>query len=162
MGKIWQEMGYIRWPLLFSFLAVVGLSLWSAMRLYRPGATADLRTKAWIDTVLFWGGFALIAGVLGTFVGFILAAQSVAQAGGVEISLVWYGMKVASPALRSGPSSWPSRHWRGSRFNCAGGFCSPGRSAELRNVRGRGRSRTGPRVSARVYTGVTGRPGSYA
>jgi len=95
MGKIWQEMGYIRWPLLFSFLAMVGLSLWSAMRLYRPGATADLRTKAWIDTVLFWGGFALIAGVLGTFVGFILAAQSVAQAGGVEISLVWYGMKVA-------------------------------------------------------------------
>lgn len=102
MGEIWHQMGYIHWPLLFSFLAMVGLSLWSALRLYRPGATADLRTKAWIDAVLFWGGFALIAGVLGTLVGFMLAAQSIAQAGSVETSLVWYGMKIALSSSAAG------------------------------------------------------------
>jgi hypothetical protein len=95
MDAIWQEMGYIRWPLLFSFLAVVGLSTWSALRLYRPGASADLRTKAWVDAVLFWGGFALFAGVLGTLVGVIIAAQFIERASDVNPGLVWGGIRVA-------------------------------------------------------------------
>jgi hypothetical protein len=95
-------MGFIHWPLLFSFLAVVGLSLWSVVRLYRPGATADLRTKAWIDAVLFWGGFALIAGVLGTLVGVIVAAQSIEHAGAVDPTLVWGGVKVALSSAATG------------------------------------------------------------
>ncbi len=102
MGRIWQEMGYIHYPLLFAFLAVAGLSLWSAMRLYRPGATADLRTKAWIDAVLFWGGFAFVAGVLGTVVGVIVAAQSIEQAAEVDPRLVWGGMKVALTSTAAG------------------------------------------------------------
>ncbi len=102
MGRIWYEMGFIHWPLLFSFLAMVGLASWSALRLYRSGATADLRTKAWIDAVLFWGGFAFIAGVLGTLVGFIVAAQSIERAGNVATSLVFGGMKVALSSSAAG------------------------------------------------------------
>ena len=102
MNDLWNQMGHIHWPLLFSFLAVVGLSLWSAMRVYGPGATANLRTKAWIDAVLFWGGFALIAGVLGTLVGFIIAAQSIEQMGGVELHLLFGGMKIALSCTAAG------------------------------------------------------------
>lgn len=95
LGMVWQEMGFMRYPLAFSFMVVLALSAWSVSRLYRPGAEADLRTRAWIDGILFWGGFALIAGVLGTLVGIIVAAQSIELAGEVSTTLVWGGIKIA-------------------------------------------------------------------
>lgn len=95
MGVIWESIGFIRWPLLLSFLAVAILAVWSAIRLFRSGASPDLRTKAWLDAILFWGGFALISGVLGTLVGIIIASQAIEAAGEVSTTLVWGGIKVA-------------------------------------------------------------------
>ena len=95
MSEIWNSLGVIRWPLVFSFLAVVSLASWSAARLFRPGATPDLRSKAWVDAILFWGGFAVISGVLGTLVGIIIAAQYIEAAGAISTSMVWGGIKVA-------------------------------------------------------------------
>jgi len=92
---LWREIGWIHWPLAFSLLAVTGLAAWSAYRLFLRDQAADLRTKAWVDAILFWGGFALISGVLGTLVGVIIAAQSIEAAGGVRATLVWGGIKVA-------------------------------------------------------------------
>lgn len=95
MGMIWEAMGLIRWPLFLSFIAVTGLALWSATRLFRHDASPDLRTKAWLDAILFWGGFALITGVLGTLVGIIIASQAIEAAGDVSTALVWGGIKVS-------------------------------------------------------------------
>jgi hypothetical protein len=95
MGMIWESVGFIRWPLFVSFLAVVLLGLWSAIKLFRPGASPDLRTKAWLDAILFWGGFALISGVLGTLIGIIIASQAIEAAGAVSTPLIWGGIKVA-------------------------------------------------------------------
>jgi hypothetical protein len=91
----WNAVGFIRWPLVFSLLAVVFLSGLSTYRLFRPGAWGDLRTKVWIDAILFWGGFAVVAGALGTVVGVVLAAQSIEAAGEISTALVAGGMKVA-------------------------------------------------------------------
>ena len=91
----WNGMGFIRWPLLFSFLAVMGFALWSAVRLFRPSATADLLSKAWLDAILFWGGFSAITGLLGTLVGFTIATQSIEAAGVVDVTLMWGGIKVS-------------------------------------------------------------------
>ncbi|KPJ82969.1 MAG: hypothetical protein AMS19_06010 [Gemmatimonas sp. SG8_23] len=95
MDVVWNSMGFMRWPLAFSLLCVVLLSAYSFGRLYRPSATADLLTKTWLDAILFWGGFAMIAGVLGTLVGVVIAAQAIEAAGAVSPSLVWGGIKVA-------------------------------------------------------------------
>ena len=95
LNGIWVAMGFMRWPLAFSLLAVVLLSMYSVGRLYRPSATADLLTKAWLDAVLFWGGFAMIAGILGTVVGIVISAQSIERAGAINPSLAWGGIKVA-------------------------------------------------------------------
>ena len=95
MGMVWSELGLIRWPLAFSLLAVLLLSGLSVYRLFRPGAWGDLRTKVWLDAVLFWGGFAAISGVLGTVMGLVLAAQSVEAAGEVSTVLVAGGIKIA-------------------------------------------------------------------
>ena len=92
---IWESMGFMRWPLAFAGLWIVGLSLYGTMRVFRGNAIADLRTKAWIDAILFWGAFAAISGVLGTLIGIIIAAQSIEAAGAVSTSIVWGGIKVA-------------------------------------------------------------------
>ena len=95
MNAVWTDIGFIRWPLVFSFLAVVGLALFSAVRLFRPNAMPDLRNKAWLDAILFWGGFASISGLLGTLIGFTIATQSVEAAGEVNVTLMWGGIKVS-------------------------------------------------------------------
>jgi hypothetical protein len=95
LAQVWNGIGFIRWPLSFSFVAVIGLALWSAVRLFRPSATPDLFSKAWLDAILFWGGFSAITGLLGTLVGFTIATQSVEAAGVVDVTLMWGGIKVA-------------------------------------------------------------------
>jgi len=94
-SEIWNAMGFMRWPLTFSLGAVLVLALWSSYKLFRPGASPDRHTKAWLDGILFWGGFAVICGVLGTLVGIIIAAQAIEAAGDVSTTLVWGGIKVA-------------------------------------------------------------------
>ena len=97
LNTIWTEMGFSRWPLAFSALVIAGLALYSSYRVFRPGAEPDLRTKTWIDALLFWGGFAMIWGVLGTLIGVTIAAQAIEASGAAAIAptLVWGGIKVA-------------------------------------------------------------------
>lgn len=95
MNALWQAIGFIRYPLALSVLIVLVLTAYSAARLFRGGATADPMTKTWLDAILFWGGFALVTGVLGTLVGIVVAAQSIEAAGAVSSTLVWGGVKVA-------------------------------------------------------------------
>lgn len=95
MNSIWLSLGYIRYPLTFSLLVVILMAGWSGIRLFRSDAAPDLRTKAWVDAVLFWGVFAMITGVLGTLIGIIIAAQVIEAAGEISTALLWGGIKVA-------------------------------------------------------------------
>lgn len=95
MITLWQALGVIRWPLTLSLFAVAALTALACYRLFKPGAWGDLRSKVWVDAILFWGGFAMVSGVLGTVVGVILAAQAIEAAGSVSTTLLWGGIKVA-------------------------------------------------------------------
>ncbi len=95
LDMLWNEIGFIRWPLTFSFFAVVGLALMSAATLFGRNAVAGLVAKTWVDAILFWGGFAAISGVLGGIVGVIIAFQSIEAAGEVSATLIAGGIKVA-------------------------------------------------------------------
>jgi hypothetical protein len=68
-------MGFSRFPLVLCLALVVVFGLWSAFKLYRPGASPDPRTKAWVDAVLFWGGIAMLVGILGFLIGVIVVLQ---------------------------------------------------------------------------------------
>ena len=93
--EAFQAIGVMRWPLAFSLLAVVALALRS-FRLVKPDAPPDRHAKTWIDAILFWGGFAVVTGVLSTLVGIIIAAQAIeTMGGGLSAGLVWGGIKVA-------------------------------------------------------------------
>jgi hypothetical protein len=102
MNELWYVMGKIRWPLLMSVLVIVALTLWSATRLTGRNASADVRTKAWIDAILFWGGFALISGIFGTLMGIMSTASAIEAAGGPEPRLAWAGLRVAMTSVAAG------------------------------------------------------------
>lgn len=95
MDELWRSIGTIRWPLLFSAIMIVALTAWSTWRLTGGRASGDPRTRAWIDAILFWGGFAFVTGVLGTLIGVMVAASAVEAAGEVQAALAWGGIRVA-------------------------------------------------------------------
>ena len=115
--EAFEALGVIRWPLTFSMLAVVFLTVCS-FRLVWPGAMPDRHAKTWIDAILFWGGFAAVSGVLGTLVGIIIAAQAIETMGGLSDTLVWGGIKVAllSSALGTLILAVASLLWFGLQF----------------------------------------------
>jgi len=95
MAELFHQMGFMAYPLAFSCVAILALTSYSTVRLFRPSAWADLRSKVFVDAILCWGGFAAILGMLGTLVGVVVSAQSIELAGGVSTVLAWGGIKVA-------------------------------------------------------------------
>lgn len=95
MMEVWQYMGVIRYPVTFAWIAVLVLSAYSASRVFGWNAKSDLVTKAWIDSVFFWGGFGMISGMFGTLMGWIITAQSAESVAAVSPPLLWGGLKVS-------------------------------------------------------------------
>ena len=95
MLRLFGELGFMRWPMSFALVAAVILTLWSTSQLMGKQAMPNLRTKAWVDAILFWGGFAAVSGVLGSLVGIIVAFQRIEAAGEVTTPLVAFGVRVA-------------------------------------------------------------------
>jgi hypothetical protein len=86
--------GLMMYPLALSALAALALAAWSAWRLWGGERRVDARVEAGVDGVLFWGGFALLLGILGTVIGIAQAAQAIAMAGEVSTTLVGAGIRV--------------------------------------------------------------------
>ena len=95
MGPAWEGSGSFRWPLALCFLAILLLTLYSALKLFRPGASPDEKTKAWLDGILTWGWLALITGGVGVFVGIILMFQGWEAAGRFASAGAARGIKVS-------------------------------------------------------------------
>ncbi len=94
MMELFVQGGVFMYPLLAIAAVVLGLALWAS---FRVPATAgpDPLLETGIDATLFWGGWALLVGLLGTFVGIYLAAGAIQRAGEVSASLAWGGIQVA-------------------------------------------------------------------
>lgn len=92
MGSQLEAVGFARWPLALSFALVVLFGLWSAAKLFRPGASPDDRTRIWVDATLFWGVFGLVSGALGSLVGIVRVLQGMEAAGEFLSPLVAPGM----------------------------------------------------------------------
>lgn len=90
-----SDMGVMRWPISFCLLMVLILAVQAAVRMRSGEPDQQVRARTTIDGGLFWGVYAAVLGVLGTVVGFMVAAQSIEAFGRVEAPLVWGGVKVA-------------------------------------------------------------------
>jgi biopolymer transport protein ExbB len=68
----------------------------TAARSLRSASGPDPRLEARIDGVLFWGGFGVVLGIIGSLIGVVQAARIIEAAGGVvEPILIWGGIRVA-------------------------------------------------------------------
>ena len=95
LSIIYGNLGFMKWPMSFAIVAAVILTVWSTKQLMGREAMPDLRTKAWVDAIIFWGGFAAVCGVLGSLVGIIIAIQRIEAAGEVTAPLVAFGFRVS-------------------------------------------------------------------
>lgn len=87
------EGGFPMWFVLIAGLVGLALAFDAGRKLF--GETTASGLLAEINGVLFWGGFASVLGLIGTFVGVALMARSLAQAGAATASVVWGGLRVA-------------------------------------------------------------------
>lgn len=92
MRTAFIEGGFMMWFIAFAGLLTLAFAALTVRALMqgesRSGATPNL------DAVLFWGGFALAAGILGTVVGLYQMATVIEVAGQVPTSLAWGGFRV--------------------------------------------------------------------
>ena len=90
-----SDGGFMMYPISFCAIMVLVLAGRTALRMKAEDLGPGVIMRGAIDGVLFWGGYALVLGVLGTVVGIAIAAQAVEVVGRVETTLVWGGIKVS-------------------------------------------------------------------
>jgi hypothetical protein len=121
-------MGFIREGgfMMYFILAGAALAALSAGRAVLA-TRAGNSSRSMTDGVVFWGGFALIAGILGTLVGFSQMARAVERFGEVSPSMLWGGVRVALTTTIAGCMTfvlalcaWAPLRWAGSRRLPAG------------------------------------------
>jgi hypothetical protein len=112
-----REGGFMMHPIIAGTLlaGVSAVKAAGALRRGRGGQSAA-------DGVIFWGGFAMLLGVLGTIVGFSQIARVVERAGQVEPTLLWGGVRVALTTVIAGSLvfvlalfTWAPLRWLGAR-----------------------------------------------
>lgn len=92
--------GWPMWPILGTILLALGLAVatgWKLARARRHGESADLRSelRSDMDAVLFWGGFAVVVGLVGTVGGWFQMSRYLGSAGEVSAPLIWSGFSVS-------------------------------------------------------------------
>lgn len=116
-------MGFIREGgfMMYFILAGAALAAVSAGRALLA-MRAGRASRATADGVIFWGSFALVAGILGTLVGFSQMARAVERIGEVSPPMLWGGVRVALTTTIAGCMSfvlalcaWAPLRWVGSR-----------------------------------------------
>ena len=80
-------------PLLVLLLAIVGLSGWSASKVFSGAPAGDLERK--LSLVLHLGVFSAVWGVLGQAIGLYDAMKVIESVGGVSPALLAGGLKVS-------------------------------------------------------------------
>ena len=116
-----QSGGVMMWPVLAAGIAAVVQTAraWRARRLGERPAGAPSATT---DSILFWGSFASVAGLIGSVVGVGVMARYLESAPEAQASLVWGGLRVALvptvlglAVLAVALCGWASLRFTGSR-----------------------------------------------
>ena len=90
-----RQGGYVMYLLIGIALAVVAMTVRSWLSVTRGERRPDAVVETRIDSVLFWGAYGVVLGILGTLIGIAQAATAIQAAGQVEAGLVWAGIRVS-------------------------------------------------------------------
>jgi biopolymer transport protein ExbB/TolQ len=98
MIEAFESGGFMMWPMLAVALGVAWLALRTALRLRREREAPE-EARRGLQSILFWGAMAVVLGMLGTVVGWVVMTRAIGLAGEVETSLVWGGFGVSLVTL---------------------------------------------------------------
>lgn len=88
---IFMQGGFLMFPLVFIALVVFGIFLRSFWHLFVRSGSDSVVIQSCLDGLLFWGGFAVVIGVLGSVVGYNKAIAMIAAHGIVNPRALWIG-----------------------------------------------------------------------
>ena len=88
---IFMQGGLLMFFLVFIVLVVFGIVLRALWHLFVRGGTDGAAIQNCLDGLLFWGGFAVIIGVLGSAVGYNKAMTAIIARGMVNPRALWIG-----------------------------------------------------------------------
>lgn len=91
IARLFMEGGPLMWPLVLIVLVVLGIALRILWHLLVRGASDAAAIQSGLDGLLFWGGFAVVIGVLGSAVGYHKAVSSLVAHGLADPRAVWMG-----------------------------------------------------------------------
>jgi len=91
MAKIFMQGGLLMWPLVFIVLILFGIVVRATWHIVVRGGSDAAAVQNCLDGLLFWGGFAVIVGVLGSAIGYHRGVSAVVERGLVNPRALWIG-----------------------------------------------------------------------
>ena len=91
MFRVFMEGGLLMWPLVLIVLVVFGIVVRASWHLVAHGGRDAFAIQSCLDGLLFWGGFSVVIGVLGSAVGYNKALTVLAQRGLAHPKALWAG-----------------------------------------------------------------------
>ena len=88
---VFMQGGLLMWPLVLIVLVLFGIVLRTSWHLFVRGGTDAAVIQNGLDGLLFWGGFAVVVGVLGSAVGYHKGMAMLAAHGLVNPRALWIG-----------------------------------------------------------------------
>ncbi len=88
---VFLQGGILMFPLLLIVLVVFGIVIRTMWHLFVRGGSDSAAIQNCLDGLLFWGGFAVITGVIGSAVGYHKAMTVLAARGLVNPRALWIG-----------------------------------------------------------------------
>jgi hypothetical protein len=89
--RVFMQGGLLMWPLVLIVLVILGIILRTCWHLWVRGGSDAFAIESCLDGLLFWGGFSVIIGVLGSSVGYHKAMTVLARRGLAKPSALWAG-----------------------------------------------------------------------
>ena len=89
--RVFMQGGPLMLPLVLIVLVLFGIVLRTSWHLFVRGGTDAAVIQNGLDGLLFWGGFAVVIGGLGSVVGYHKAMTAIAARGIVNPRAVWIG-----------------------------------------------------------------------
>jgi hypothetical protein len=91
LSKVFAQGGLLMLPMVLVTLVLLGIVLRALWHLYVRGGSNAVAIQSCLDSLLFWGGFAVVIGVLGSAIGYHKVIAAVMARGILNPRALWIG-----------------------------------------------------------------------
>jgi hypothetical protein len=89
--RVFAQGGILMLPMVLITLVLAGIVLRALWHLYVRGGSNAVAIQSCLDSLVFWGGFAVVIGVLGSAIGYHRVINAVIARGILNPRALWIG-----------------------------------------------------------------------